>query len=246
MFDSDRRATADVTLRAASSYVFRGQVMTDYPVLQAGTQVDLPTRGGGGTTFAALGNLDLTDRVGRAWFGPDHAGEFTEIDLSVRHTRSFGPVEVAAGLVHYSWANGEQFRFVPFPPTSEVFATVGGALLGFRPAITAHYDIDEVHGLYVRADVGRSFDLGGKTSLGLLGWIAWSNAQHSEWLYRTNGSALADAGLEARVTFDLDEVTALHVGISGSTIVDDGLRDWFSTRIEADNVWLDIGLTWRF
>ncbi|HEX6810977.1 MAG TPA: hypothetical protein VF384_05065 [Planctomycetota bacterium] len=246
VFDNARRTTTDVGMVAASAYVFRGQIMNDSPVLQASTAVGLPAKSGGTTTVFAWGNLDLDDDVGNAWFDSGHAGEFTEIDLTARHTESFGGVDVTAGLTYYSWANGEMFRFAPFPSTSEVFARIGGEVIGLRPAVTLHYDIDEVEGLYVRGDVGRPFQLGRGVSLDVLAWLGWSDEDHSLWLYRTASSGFADVGLQARIVFDLDEVTTLHVGVAGSTILDDELRNWFHTRVGADNGWVELGLAWRF
>lgn len=246
VFDGERRATSDVVAQVASAYVFRGQVMTDRPVAQGALAVNLPSRTGGTTSFRAFGNLDLVDDTGRAWFDEGHGGEFTEIDLSVTQTERVGGLDLSLGLLHYTWPNGEQFPFGGFPSTAELTGRVGGELLGLRPALTVHYDIDEVESLYVRADIGHGIEIGRSLRLDLLAWLAWSDADHSSWLYLTDSAGLADAGLAATLSYALDVVTTVELAVAGSTIVDDTLREWFRSRVDADNVWLTLGIAWRF
>lgn len=246
VFTSERRPQVDVKVEAASAFVFRGQVMTDRPVLQPETAVLLPHADGSGTRLRAWGNLDLTDHTGDAWFDPGHAGEFTQIDLSVAHARSFGPVDVTAGLTHYTWANGESFPFRPFESTAEVFASCAGEVTGLRPMLTVHYDIDEVESLYIRAEVAREFALAEALRLLVRGGIAWSDDDHSQWLYSRPVDAWSDADLRATLLWSADDVTTVYGGVHASTIVDDTLRDWFRPRIDPDNVWFHAGVAWAF
>ncbi len=246
VFDSERRPLVDVNVAAASSYVFRGQTFTEEPVAQFDAQLQLPTKDGGTGTFGAFGNLDLTDDIGAAWASPDASGEFTQIDLVAGYGRSFGGVDVAAGLRYYDWPNGESFRFAPFPSTTEVFGRVGGVLLGLDTALTAHWDVDEVHSLYMRAEAGHTIGLGGELHLELRVWGGWSDADHSLWLYRTATDAFADVGASAGLRWDCDAVTTARLVVSGSTIVDDDLRDWFDTRVDPEVVWVTASVGWSF
>jgi hypothetical protein len=233
-------------MRIASAHVFRGQTMTENAVFQPSIAVGLPSKLGGSTTFRAFGNLDLTDHAGQAWFDDGHAGEFTQIDLTASQTLRLGPADVTAGLIQYTWANNSTFPFVPFPNTGEVFVQVAAEWAGLRPAITLHRDIDEVEGLYARADLSHDLLLSRDVRLQIAAWLGWSDDEHGRWLYRTATSGLADAGLEARLCFDLDPVTSLQVTAAGSTIVDDAYRQWFRPRIDADVVWFGVDLAWRF
>ena len=74
---SERPPTVDVKADVASAYLFRGQVMTDRPVLQPSVGVGLPARGGGTANLIAWGNLDLDDGTGESWFDGGHAGDPT-------------------------------------------------------------------------------------------------------------------------------------------------------------------------
>jgi hypothetical protein len=246
VFSSEGRPTVDVNLQAASEYVFRGQVMTERPVLQAETLVQAPTADGGTASVAAWGNLDLTDHVGEAWFDPGHGGEFTQTDFQAAYGRSFGEVDASLGIRYYGWPNNETFPFAPFPSTSELFLRVGSDLDGFRPAVIAHYDIDEVESLYVLAEVMRDVPFSKTVRLELRAALGWSDDRHSAWLYRTPGSAFSDLGASVVLVVDLDEITRLRVGAHGSTIVDDDLRSWFEANSDADTVWFTAGVGWAW
>jgi len=246
VFESERRPQVDVNVAAASSYVFRGQTFNERPVAQFDTLLRLPTKDAGSVSVGAFGNLDLTDGVGDAWADGDHRGEFTQLDTFVGYDRKLGDVEVGAGLRHYSWPNGETFRFAPFPSTTEAFARVGGELAGLGVALTAHYDIDEVTSLYLRGELSRVLPLRPGLDLEALLWLGWSDADHSAWLYRTSTAAFADLGGSLALRLQLDDVTTARVQVSGSTIVDDGLRDWFAGKIDADVLWFTVGLGWAF
>jgi len=74
----------------------------------------------------------------------------------------------------------------------------------------------------------------------------WSDADHSEWLYRTRVNALADLGASLGLRLDLDDVTSARLGVAGSTILDSELRDWFQPRVDADVVWATASIGWAF
>lgn len=246
IFASERRATVDVNLQASSSHVFRGQTMTARPVAQGESTVHLPTKDGGTGSLGAWGNMDLTDHVGDAWFDGGHAGEFTQCDVWAAYDRRLGPVDAAIGLRHYLWPGNERFPFQPFPSTSEVFVRVGGEALGLHPALTAHYDIDEVESLYLRADLTHSVELAKTVRLELQAWLGWSDEKHSQWLYRTAKSGFSDAGCSAGIAVDLDPVTSLHFAAATSSIVDSAMRDWCTDHTDADLVWFTAGVAWAF
>ena len=246
VFSSEERPAVDVNLQAASEYVFRGQIMTERPVLQAESALQMATKDGGTATVAAWGNLDLTDHTGASWFDPGHGGEFTQTDFVASYGRSFGEVDAALGLRYYGWPNHEAFPFQPFPSTTEMFLRVGSDLDGWRPAIVLHYDVDEIESVYVLTELAHTVTLNKTMRLELRVGLGWSDDEHSVWLYRTPGSAFSDLGADATLVVDLDEITRLRVGVHGSTIVDDDLRSWFDDNSDADTVWFSAGVGWAW
>jgi hypothetical protein len=246
VFDAERRPTSDVGMRLASAHVFRGQTMTGNPVFQPSLATGLPDRGGGTTTLRAFGNLDLTDHTGPAWFDRGHTGEFTQIDLSVAHTRRLFGADATLGAVHYTWANNETFPFGAFPNTGEVFAQIAGEVGPTRPSLAVHRDVDAADGLYVRGELAVPVPLARNLRVTATAFMAWSDADHGVWLYRTDVAGLADAGLEVRLACDLDAVTSVHVTAAGSTVIDDSYREWFAPRVDADVAWFGVELQWRF
>ena len=119
-------------------------------------------------------------------------------------------------------------------------------LAGLDAALSVHHDFDEVHGWYVRGELGREFELRRALALETALWLGWSDDEHSFWLYRTHTSSLADLGAHVGLRLDLDDVTSARLGVSGSSIVGQDLRDWFDPRIDADRIWATLGVGWAF
>lgn len=246
VFDSERRATIDVNVAGASSYVFRGQTFTTEPVAQLDTGIHLPTKDGGVATVGAFGNLDLSDHTGAAWAAPDHGGEFTQLDVFGSYGRRVGALDLSGGLRHYSWPAGESFPNAVFPATTEAFARAGIDALGATAAVAAHYDVDETHALYLRGDLTRQFELAPAVHLEATAWLGWSDGDHGWWLYHTHASGFADLGAEVAVRWDCDDVTSVRLGVAGTTMLDDGYREWMSTHTDADVLWVTLGVGWHF
>ncbi|MFM1871087.1 MAG: hypothetical protein RL398_509 [Planctomycetota bacterium] len=246
VFDSTRRPLVDVNGTVAGKYVFRGQTFTQKPVAQVDSRLQLPTKGDGRAVLATFANLDLRDDIGTAWGADGNGGDFTQVDFVGGYAKSFGNVAAEAGVRHYQWADGDDFRFAPFPSTTEVYAQLGLEVLGGTATVSAHRDVDEADSLYLRGRFDRAFALGEDWSLEVGGWLGWSDANHSQWLYRTDSAGFADLGGSVQVAWTLDELTTARLGVHGSTIVDDDFRDWFGPRIDADVVWLTASIGWSF
>jgi hypothetical protein len=246
VFAEDQRPLVDADLEVAGKYVFRGQVMNDRPVLQGALATALPTRDDGAVLLRAWTNVDLAGSTGRAWFDDGHGGEPTEIDLSLGYGRRIGPVDVAVGVLRYEWPNHERFPFQPFPSTTEVFARIDVDAGVVAPALEVHHDLEDANGVYVRPALRGQMPLADRLTLELEAFVGWSDQDHSRWLYRRPDNAISDVGGGAVLAFDLDDLTRLHAGIRGSSIVEDELRSWFRGRVDADNLWFVVGarLSW--
>lgn len=246
IFSPEQRPAMDVGANLAGAHVFRGQVMNDRAVAQGEARVQLPTRDGGAVVLRGWGNLDLREETGRAWFDDGHRGSVTQLDLSAAYARQVGGLDVAVGAVHYVWPFGERFPFRPFDATTEVFAEVAGEVLGARPALSVHHDVDDVGGFYLRARLDGRVALGKDADLELGGWLGWGDDEHNHWLWKTPRAGFTDLAGSAMVAFQLDPITRLRCGVAGSTVLDDDLRRWMRGKIDADNLWWVVGIGWAW
>ena len=89
-----------------SSYVSRGQVNSDKPVIQP--QVEIMKYG---VYVNAWGNLDLSDQV-------SGGRDFSEVDLTLGYKLPLETVEIRLGVIDYVFPN------VGAPETRELFVTL--------------------------------------------------------------------------------------------------------------------------
>ncbi|MCP5118832.1 MAG: hypothetical protein GY953_49095, partial [bacterium] len=144
-----------------SQYNWRGLVVTDGPVLQPALTMTYA-----GFSANVWGNLDLDD-------ANDLAGKFNEVDLTFSYSRSAGKAELSAGVINYIFPN------IPADATTEIFGAIGFDV-PLNPSFGAYFDVDEVDGTYLTADVSHTVDFP-KTSSGVataftlgtgLGWAS--------------------------------------------------------------------------
>lgn len=244
--------TLQFDLAAASQYNFRGMPQNEHGVLQPSMQVGFPTRDDGDLDVRAWGNIDLTDDTGDAWFPDDNEGRFSQIDFEVDYSKTFGQIDVTAGLRNYNVLNGAEFTTSPAGsprgPTSEVFIGLSHDFSWATPFAEVHYDFDEVDDLYLRGGFARGWDLRDRLRLDLTAWLGWSGEDMSAWNYGIAESGFADLAGTAMVSWAQDEHTTYHLTLSGSTIVDDRIADWMDDTLGIDsaNVWVAAGVSWGF
>lgn len=174
----------EVQTALLSKYVWRGQLLTDDPVLQPSATVSYA-----GWSFTAWGNLELTDVN-------DDELEFSEVDLLLEYERSLQgtqlPVDVFVGAGWYAF---------PSTPLDATFEFYGGLALdvALRPRVTLYYDIAEVEGVYLTLDVGHEVPLAGGT-LALAGSVGWGDNRWNQFSWGTRTGGLNDLLLTASWT----------------------------------------------
>lgn len=232
----------------ASSYVHRGMPQNRHGVAQATIDVSLPTRNQQSLSFGVFANMDLTNSVGQAWFPSGHSGRVTETDLSATYAHAFeNGVSVATGIQNYVLPNGESFPNGPREQTNELFAHVQKELLGANVQLQVRHDVDQALGTYVRLGVEEDFELADKWTLRLGSHLGRSSKAQSFWNYGIEAEGLADLEGNAALEYAYDVRTVVGVRLSGSTIVDKGIRDWFDLiAIEHQNVWAGVYCAWSF
>jgi len=185
----DPAVTVGVTGDFFSSYVWRGQLITDGWVFQPGVTV-----GYGGLTAGVWGNLDLTD-------DNDESGEFIEYDWYLDYSGQLTDiVGYSLGAIYYYFPSGE--------PTTELY-------WGFSfdvpasPSVTVYHDIDEVDGTYISAGIGHTFEnimeiaSGSPVALELGASIGWGSSSYNESYWGLDDGQFNDLVLSAAFPFEV-------------------------------------------
>ena len=240
-------------LAVASKHIHRGMVQSERGVLQGGMTVDLPAEKvsdgleAGAFDLRAWGNVDLSNSTGDAWFPDGHAGKFTEINFVGTYSQPLGPVTVDTGVFSYVLPQGQEFPFGARGETNEVFVTLSGEVLGAIPSISVRYDFDEVNSAYVIGSVYEEFALSDELQIFTRGWLGYSGAGMSGWNYGIRAAGFADLGGELGLEWFYDDRTTFEAKVSGTTILDDEIADWFDLiGIKDDNVWFTGGVRFAF
>ena len=90
----------------------------------------------------------------------------------------------------------------------EVITYVGasyGLGYGFTIGSTVYYDIDEANGLYITLELGYSYDINDKTSLGLGGLISYASENTAEFYGGGTDSGFFNYGLTASLSYKVTE-----------------------------------------
>ncbi len=251
----------EVNVRAggATKFMHRGQVNVDRPVFQASGDGRVPVKTGGDIVFSGLATFKTTSSSGDAWFPDASSGEVNRLDIQAGYSHVFpledlaegvGPIDITTGLTQFVLSDGDDFPFGERDTTSEWFGEVGLGVLGFRPFASFHIDLDEAEGYYINLGVGRTFSLDSileDLSLDVGVSAAASDGDMSEFNYGIDESGWADARADAELRYVYDRRTTFDLGLHGSTILDDDIRDQFDQNgIDEDNFWVTLGVTWRF
>lgn len=229
---------ADLGLRIATSYVYRGVPLVDDTVLQGETSVSIALDEEDLVAVTAWGNVDLHDDAGMGLFSDGNDGKLTEIDLSVEYVRSAGPVWASIGVVSRSYPN-----VPPRATTTEVVAGFGGDHLALR----AHVDVQEIEGVYLNGVAEGVFRLSDELALEASLSLGWADEDMGMALYGLPESGLADLHAAAALRYDLTEHTAVRLSVHGSTLLDDDLGERLERAdFDTDQAWGTIGIAWSF
>ncbi|MEM7263213.1 MAG: hypothetical protein AAF488_14580 [Planctomycetota bacterium] len=230
----------------ATQYNHRGMVQNEKGVAQGSLRVDVPVRGDGNLRIETWANMDLGNDTGDAWMPNGHGGKVTEVDLMAAYSRRIGAIGATLGVVSYILPNGLEFPNGERGTTTEWFLSIVGEILGVTTEAELHYDWDEVDGYYAKVGARKGFK---REKLGaeIGAHLSYSDDDHSDWTYGLSESGFADVRATGKVTYDFDDRTTFYGELGLSTIIDSELRDWFDLiGIEENNVWLELGVNWRF
>ena len=246
----DARPQIDASATVASEYNFRGMTNVEKGVVQGEMSVDLPTKmETSSLNFRAFANYDIHTDTGDAWFPDGHGGEPTQIDLQASYSETYRGFDITAGVISYALQNPDDFvNADERGETKEFFVNVARPVAWqLVPSLTLHYDFDEVEDLYANAAVERSFPLQDKWVADARVSVGYSGEDQSDWNYGLPESGWADLRGTAGVTYAYDTHTEFRSTLNASTMIDEDLRDWFDLiDIDADTVWLTVGVHWLY
>ncbi len=155
---AEDKPTFDFTTYALSKYVWRGYENT------RGSIVIQPSMTLGYKGFSAnlWGNLDT-----KPYSTSDisYSSTWTETDLTLSYTKTFGIVNAGLGYIYYGLGASNPGGVKP-PDSQEIFVTVGLNTL-LNPTLTVYDEIDHYHNYYALLGISHTFELSKIISLKL-------------------------------------------------------------------------------
>ena len=218
--------TVGFSLDYFGKYVWRGQNLTDEPVLQPGASVGL-----GNLSLGIWGNLETTNVN-------NEKNAFTEVDYTLDYSDSVPGVDglgYSVGLISYDFPEaGTQ--------TYETYLGVNADIL-LSPTLTAYYDYDDVDSWYVSGSVGHSFaDILGPesgVSADLSASLGWGAKKYNNGYWGVNSNALNDITLGAAFPFAVGPVSVTP-SVNYIILADSDIKG--SNRFDTDNEYFFAGI----
>lgn len=241
--------TVDASLDYMGKYIWRGQLVTDDPVLQPAVNVGYDK-----FTLSVWGNMELTSVNGETQ-------EFTEIDYTLDYTDALPEMDgvtYSLGAIHYQFPraatvaapNGSQ-------TTTELYAGLGFDTI-LSPTVTLYHDIDEAGGLYASFGVSHSIDISEYAlmddmvnSVDLAASLGYGDGNYNEDYWGGPGAVdcFNDFVLSATLPIELCEYATLNASCNYVSVVDGSLMTNESGTAlgqKRDYTYLGLGLAVSF
>lgn len=176
-----KAAEVSLDIPVASQYVWRGLLCNEEFVFQPSLTVPMPY----GLSFNLWGNMDLTGYGEEAGYG-NRSGEFTELDLTLDYSKSFGMISASAGIISYVFPGIGS-------TTHELYASVSADVIA-SPSLTVYSDVDEVKGSYFLLGVSQSIALsaGPLTGIDLGASLGYGSGSYNRGYFGIDNAAPVD------------------------------------------------------
>lgn len=147
-----------------SAYIWRGQELTRHSVVVQ-PSMTISYRG-----FSAnlWGNLDTKPYSAG---DEEFSSNFTETDVTLSYSHTFGMVTAGVGYIYYALAAATPGG-TDLPDSQEVFATLGLNTV-LTPTLTVYKEIDHYHQWYATLGVSHTFSLHEKVGLKLAASVSY-------------------------------------------------------------------------
>ncbi len=193
-----------------SKYIWRGQLLTDDPVLQPSVTLSY-----GNFAFNAWGSIDMTD------INEDGTSTYNMQEVDYTLSYGFAPcegVDMEVGVIIYD------FPGTAFKTTEEVYASVSLSSLPLSPTLSVNYDYDEVDGYYANLSVGHSFELTEKLGLSLGAGLGWGNSGYNDAYFGVDSGQVNDLALSASLDYAVNDNFAISGYLGYSELVDSDIE----------------------
>lgn len=221
-------AGADVMSR----YVWRGQLITDDPVIQPSL-----TLGFGPVSLNVWGSIDATD-INES--DVDDDWRMQEVDYTA--SGAFSPMaglDLEGAVIYYTFAGADG--------TSEVYGSLSLSALPLTPTLTVYRDFDELQALYASLGVSHSFVLTEKLSLDLGASIAWADEDYHEGYIGIAQDGFSDISVSVGLSYAVNDNTSLFLSLAFADFVDGDISDGAdSTYGDSDIFFGGVGLAFSF
>jgi uncharacterized protein (TIGR02001 family) len=179
----EEKPTADFSVSALSKYVWRGYEQTrDSIVVQPSLTVGY--KGFSANLWSNLDTKPYSSIPGRTY-----SGNWTETDLTLSYSKTFGPVNVGGGYIYYGL--NAPYSGAPDPLDSqEIYVTIGLNTL-LSPTLTVYKEIDHYHQWYALLAVSHTFELSKITSLKLAASASYLLSEDADKYPKYNSDSIA-------------------------------------------------------
>lgn len=205
------RPEFELEVDVVSKYVWRGQLLTDDPVMQPGVTVSHS-----GLSLNVWASIDLTG----ANELNDKAYRIQEVNYTLSY--AFEPadgLELAAGVIVYD------FPGTGFPTTTEIFGEAALSRLPLNPTLAVYYDVDEVEGWYLNLSLGHEFEVTEQLSVALGAGLGYGDSDYNDAYFGVNGASFQDLALTAGLTYAPNEMVAFSLVTGYSKLIDGDVQD---------------------
>lgn len=243
------QASLESSALFASSYVFRGLTLTNVPTVQPKFVVAIPAAGGT-VTMGAEGNVEFAvpAEANTISEGGGVSG-LNEFHLVAQYSHHAGPATVALGATRFQFS-GHNEVLSPAWNTTELFVGARAEHFPGRPSVTANWDVQTIHGVYVETAAAQELHAGRFAPvLGLL--AGWSLGQEEQgavdeyFAYDRRGLTHVDASVAQHLSaFGLSMTPAVHVQfapVGQSTRITGALAE---NHDRATKVWFGVDIGW--
>ena len=168
---SEEKPTVDFTTYALSKYIWRGYENTRNSIVIQPSM----TVGYKGFSFNIWGTLD-TKPYSTADI--NYSSTWTETDLTLAYTKTFGKVNAGIGYIYYGLGAANPGGIKP-PDSQEVYATVGLNTV-LNPTLTVYKEIDHYKQWYFLLGISHAIEINQIVSLKLAASAAYLKSGYAD------------------------------------------------------------------